>query len=80
MAITNVNWCDFIVWTTKDMHVERIIFNSTIWDTFYSKLKSIYSSFILPEIIYPRIHLDQDIIEYPPFPLSTASEVFDREP
>jgi hypothetical protein len=74
MALSYVNWCDIIVWTTKDVHVERIILAC------HSKLKSIYSSFILPEIIYPRIHLDQDIIEYPPFPLSTASEVFDREP
>ena len=24
-AITKVEWCDFIVWTTKDMYEERIL-------------------------------------------------------
>ena len=27
MAILNLSWCDFVVWTRKDMHTERIYFD-----------------------------------------------------
>ena len=78
MAMAHVEWCDFIVWTTNDMVVERIPFNQSFWDYIYSQLKSIYLSYMLPEIIYPRIHLDLDIIQYPPF--SITDEVCSSEP
>ena len=78
MAIAKVDWCDFIVWTTKDMYIERVKFDERFWNKCFSKLTSVYSSFILPEIIYPRIPLNLDIIEYPPhLILSTSSS---REP
>ena len=76
MAIIQLQWCDFIVWTTKSMNVERIPFNQTFWNTCYFKLKSIYISIILPEIIYPRIPLDLDIIQYDSQPFSRE----DNEP
>ena len=41
MAMADVKWCDFIVWTTNDMNIERITFDQTFWDLCYSKLKSI---------------------------------------
>ena len=77
MAIAGVEWCDFIVWTTVDMHVERISFNLLFWNSCFSKLQSIYSSYILPEIIYPRIPSDLDIIEYD-FP--SINRIYFREP
>ena len=64
MALVGVEWCDFIVWTINDMTVERIPFNRTFWHSCYYTLQSIYMRFILPEIIYPRVSLDLDIIEY----------------
>ena len=64
MAIVGVEWCDFIIWTVNDMTVERIPFNRTFWDTCYINLQSVYLSSILPEIIYPRINLDLDILQY----------------
>ena len=51
MAITNMKWCDFIIWTKKYMNIERVKFDPAFWNTCYLKLKSIYSSHILPEII-----------------------------
>ena len=78
MAIVGVKWCDFVVWTTKDMFVERVSFNQSFWNMCYSKLKSVYLSFILPEIIYPRIPLNLDIIQYDAFP--TPNEVYSSEP
>ena len=64
MAIVVIEWCDFIVWTVNDMTVERIPFNRTFWDTCYINLQSIYLSSILPEIIYPRINLDLNILQF----------------
>ena len=32
MFITNCNYCDFVIWTPKDMTVERIYPNWTFWD------------------------------------------------
>ena len=48
MAMADVKWYDFIVWTTNDMNIEKITFDQIFWDLCYSKLKSIYRSF------YPR--------------------------
>lgn len=62
LAIAKVEWCDFVVWTTKDMHTERIIFDQSFWNTCYLRLKTVYLSYILPEIIYPRIPIDLEII------------------
>ena len=35
MAITNIKWCNFIIWTTKDMNIERVKFNPAFWNTCY---------------------------------------------
>jgi hypothetical protein len=55
MAIVGVEWCDFIVWTTKNMTVERICFDHIFWSTCFEKLQSAYIHYILPEIIYPKL-------------------------
>ena len=54
MAIVGVEWCDFIVWTTKDMSVETIAFDNTFWTTCVHQLQFIYQTYVLPEIIYPH--------------------------
>ena len=54
MAILNLPWCDFIVWTTIDFHIERITKDPDFWDRCLSKLKLFYSKIMLPEIVYPR--------------------------
>ena len=64
MAILKVSWCDFIVWTTKDMTVERILFDQSFWSSCFTNLRNIYISSLLPEIIYPRHHLSLDILQY----------------
>ena len=77
MAVAGVEWCDFIVWTNVDMHKERISFNLSFWNSCYSKLQTIYSSYILPEIIYPRLPSNLDIIAYS-FPI--FNNVYCSEP
>ena len=65
MAIVGVEWCDFIVWTTKDMSVERIAFDSTFWTTCVHQLQFIYQTYVLPEIIYPKLNNYQLFINEP---------------
>ena len=51
MASCNVEWADFIVYTTKEVHCERIYFDSELWNkTMLPKLTSFYFSYIYPEL------------------------------
>lgn len=43
MAITNAHACDFIVWTSKSMKVETILFDKTLWQKNVSKTKPLLS-------------------------------------
>jgi len=42
LAVTSAQFCDFVVWTEVDMHIERINFDSTLWDEMRSKLTDFY--------------------------------------
>ena len=68
MAILNLPWCDFVVWTLKDIHVERIFFDETFWTKqCYPKLHDFYYGIILPELVFPRYHLGLNILDYRPY-------------
>ena len=57
MAITERHWCDFIVYTKKGIHVERIDFDAEFWtDKLLPKLKDFYDSCLAPNIGFP-IHV-----------------------
>ena len=63
LAILNLEWCDFIIWTKVDLHVERVKADHEFWQLqCLPKLQSYYYNIMLPEIVYPRHPLD--IIEY----------------
>lgn len=65
MAITGVSTCDFVVWTTKDIHVQTINFDSGLWiNTCLPKLKHFYFFFMLPEILYPNLSSPHDYSLY----------------
>ena len=51
---TNRDWCDFVVRTDKDLHVERIPRDSSWWNSQLPKLKKFYFSSLLPELAEPR--------------------------
>lgn len=55
MAITKTNWCDFVVWTTKGISVQRISFDREFWNAkMLPKLVSFYETAILPELAAPE--------------------------
>ena len=42
MGITGVKWCDFIVYTSKGLYVERIAFDAVFWQDLRCKLLDYY--------------------------------------
>ncbi len=42
--------CDFVVWTEKDIHIERIYLNEEFWLINVEKVKHIFITSILPEL------------------------------
>ena len=63
LAILNLEWCDFVIWTRSDLHVQRVKADSDFWQQqCLPKLDSFYYNVMLPEIVYPRY--PQDLIEY----------------
>ena len=65
MAITGIHSCDFVVWTTKDLFVQTIDFDSDLWiSTCIPKLKHFYFFFMLPEILYPNLSSPHDYSPY----------------
>ena len=50
----NTHWCDFVVRTNKDMHVERIYRDEEWWKAQLEKLRKFYFSALLPELACTR--------------------------
>ena len=51
LLCTKKNYCDFIVWTTTDIHIERIHQDSDFIATCVAKSKSFFMKGILPELL-----------------------------
>ena len=47
-------WCDFVVSTENDLHIERVFRDQKWWEEQLSKLKSFYFDALLPELASPR--------------------------
>ena len=41
----------FVVWTEKDLHVERILFDEEFWGNICQKSKNIFDTAIMPELV-----------------------------
>ena len=56
MAICQVKWVDFVVWTKKGLNFERIDFDDLFWSRqMYERLKAFYLYGMLPEIFSDRL-------------------------
>ena len=54
MSISKRKWCDFIIFTTKGLSVERIPFDADFWNNeLLPKLIEFYDNCLAPEIISP---------------------------
>ena len=54
MYCTNRQWCDFVVCTEVDIHIERIDRDIQWWNEQLPKLKVFYFNSLLPELACPR--------------------------
>ena len=55
MFCTGRKWCDFVLRTEVDLHIERINFDSDFWSAAMHRLRSFYFSAVLPELAVPRL-------------------------
>ena len=53
LAITRLSWCDFVVWSPKELHVEWVQADPKFWEGTLPKLRKFYDMAILPELASP---------------------------
>ena len=51
LALTGAQFCDFVIWTEVDMHVERIYLDSELWEDIVKKLTHFYNTCLGLEIL-----------------------------
>lgn len=51
LLCTKRTYCDFVVWTTKDIHVERLYPDEKFISTCVEKAKAFFVKGILPELL-----------------------------
>ena len=57
MAITERKWCDFVIYTSKGISIERIRFDEEFWkNTLLPKLINFYDNCLCSSIVSP-VHL-----------------------
>ena len=56
MFCTKARWCDFVVRTNVDLHIERIPWDPQFWMSLLPRLHDFYFTAILPELALPRLH------------------------
>ena len=53
MGVGGRPWCDFVVYTKKDISIQRITFDENYWNKLLPKLHSFYKNCVAPEIVSP---------------------------
>ena len=56
MVVCKVKYCDFTLWTEKDLAIERISFDEAFFDHNLSAAKQFYVYGILSEVIGKVLH------------------------
>ena len=51
MALTNSASCDFVVWTTRDIHIEEVSFDQSFWEVQINRCHQFFSLVIMPELV-----------------------------
>ena len=55
MAVCNVDWVDFVIWTKKDISVQRVVRDRNFWDGMLPKLQEFYVRGITAEMYTQRV-------------------------
>ncbi|XP_065182559.1 uncharacterized protein LOC135813389 [Sycon ciliatum] len=55
MAVAEVQWCDFVVWTPMGIAIQRIPFDAAFWkEQMEPKLTGFYRGWLLPQLLHPQ--------------------------
>ena len=50
MAVGGMTWCDFVIYTNREINVDRILYNEDYWkNTLLTKLESFFDNCLGPE-------------------------------
>lgn len=58
MAITGRQWCDFVVWTAKGYHIERIKYDANFIEPILNRISIFHQNILAPEYFEMRIPRD----------------------
>ena len=61
MATANLTWCDFVKKKKKNMHIERINFDSGFWEIMAYKCLVFYKEIIVPELFSRQLEQDMQL-------------------
>ena len=51
LHIVDVDYCDFVVWSKKDLFVERIVRDVDLWDNIIPRVETFFRLCVLPEVL-----------------------------
>ena len=59
MAIMNVKWCDFVVYSNGEVIVDRIMADYDYWTELNDKLDNFYMQYVVPETLSGAIFMEE---------------------
>ena len=51
ISVCNAEFADFVLWTEKDLHIERIEEDPSMWDLMVASSKEFFDKAVLPELV-----------------------------
>ena len=51
LFVCDVEYCDFVVWTQRDIHIERIVPDIVFWEEALLKSTKLFNVAVLPELV-----------------------------
>lgn len=58
LEITNRSWCDFVIYTKKGTHIERIHRSKGFWKNTLPKLKAFFYYYLVPSLVQGSVNED----------------------
>ena len=59
MAILDVEWCDFVVFSKGEVVVDRILADLDYWNNLEEKQEQFYLQHVVPELLSKHIFLEK---------------------
>ena len=59
MAILDVEWCDFVVFSKGEVIADRILADLDYWNDLEEKLEQFYLQYVVPELLSKHMFLEK---------------------